>query len=149
MKKLLIMVMLLLTVLSGCGQIVVANDDEIKIAIKNSTKADIRTMVMCYCVNEEPLGVMRFNAMDESVLKGTHSFMFDEMSFPEGCERENLSFNILLLDYVGFDIYESVDPQHAQETNEMYIEKREYGKVYHYELIGSFEEGFQLTEINK
>ena len=46
MKKLLIMVMLLLTVLSGCGQIVVANDDEIKIAIKNSTKADIRTMVM-------------------------------------------------------------------------------------------------------
>ncbi|MBQ1304180.1 MAG: hypothetical protein IIY51_04715, partial [Erysipelotrichaceae bacterium] len=95
MKKLLIMVMLLLTLLSGCGQIVVANDDEIKIAIKNSTKADIRTMVMCYCVNEVPLGVMRFNAMDESALTGTHSFMFDDMSFPEGCKRENLSFNIL------------------------------------------------------
>ncbi len=149
MKKLVIMVILLLTVMTGCGQIVVANDNEIKIAVKNSTDADIRTMVMCYCVNEEPLGVMRFNAIDESVLKGIHSFIFDEKSFPEGCERENLSFNILLLDYVGFDIYESVDPQHARETNDMYIDKREYGKVYYYELTGSFEEGFQLTEMKK
>ncbi len=149
MKKLVILVTLLLTILTGCGQIVVAKDDEIKIAVKNSTDADIRTMVMCYCVNEEPLGVMRFNAMDESVLKGIHSFMFDEKSFPEGCERENLSFNILLLDYVGFDIYESVDPQHAQETNDIYIDKREYGTVYYYELTGSYEEGFQLTEMKK
>ena len=149
MKKLVIMVILLLTVMTGCGQIVVANDNEIKIAVKNSTDADIRTMVMCYCVNEEPLGVMRFNAIDESVLKGIHSFIFDEKSFPEGCERENLSFNILLLDYVGFDIYESVDPQHARETNDMYIDKREYGKVYYYELTGSFEEGFQLTDMKK
>ena len=149
MKKLVILVTLLLTILTGCGQIVVAKDDEIKIAVKNSTDADIRTMVMCYCVNEEPLGVMRFNAMDESVLRGIHSFMFDEKSFPEGCERENLSFNILLLDYVGFDIYESVDPQHARETNDMYIDKREYGKVYYYELTGSFEEGFQLMEMKK
>ena len=149
MKKILITIILMLTLMAGCQPIVVANDDEIKLAVRNSTDADIRTIVMCYCVNEEPMGVLRVNATDNSVLTGTHVFPLDEMNFPEGCERENFSFNLLMLDYVGFDIYESVDPEHARETNDVYIEKREYGKVYHYELTGSFEEGFKLTEIKK
>lgn len=150
MKKavLLLVSSFLLILFSGCAQKeVLPEEDEMIIEVDISEINDpVYRLDISYFLDDELMGGMAVSNTDTTEYKGPAYFVFLPENFPENGNLENFSFKITVSgDKNGInDLFSSSELMDSTEACEQF--RVEYGKLHHYKVTGSFEEGFKLEK---
>ena len=137
-------------VLAGCGpREITAGEDEIIIRITPDVSGPVYRAYMIYGTDGDFLGGQSVCHADGSSLSGPLSFTLTEMEFPEGCTRENFSFQIMLSDdpeAAGSDLEDDVSGTYMSVySNLSDAFTPQYGTVYKYTVTGDLKDGIVLS----
>ncbi|MBQ1827411.1 MAG: hypothetical protein II126_05505 [Erysipelotrichaceae bacterium] len=150
MKKMLIVLATLMVLMaSGCGNRYEETVSEDQIMIVVDIKAeDVHLMVFAYSLDGEPMGVIESGYVDGSALSGKMYIELEKPNFPEEASLKNFSFHLGLSDNVNDSVLSEEHQGRNGATDACDPFEIEYGKIYHFELTGSYENGFILTRID-
>ncbi len=150
MKKILtVLAMLMIIMASGCGirDEETVSEDRIRIVIDIKAK-DVHLMVFAYSLDGEPMGVIESGHVDGSALSGKMQYELEEPQFPEDASLQNFSFHLGLSDNVNDSIMNEEHLGRNGATDDCDPFEIQYGKIYHFELTGSYDDGFVLKRID-
>ncbi|MBR0136933.1 MAG: hypothetical protein IJM15_00780 [Erysipelotrichaceae bacterium] len=147
MKKIIILMLLIsLLALSGCRKEYeeTVNEDQILIVL-NIKAEDIHLIVFAYSLDGEPMGIRESGHVDGSAIEGKFFEYMEKEDFPENASLENFAFSVGFSDDVGDSIMNENHHGRNGTTEESEAFKLEYGKIYHFDVTGSYDDGFILT----
>ncbi len=123
------------------------SDDQIMIVVDIKAK-DVHLMVFAYSLDSEPMGIIESGHVDGSALSGKMQITLEKPNFPENASLQNFSFHLGLSDNVNDSVMNENHLGRNDATDECEPFEIQYGKIYHFEFSGSYEDGFVLKRID-